>query len=332
MMPERSNHLTFNHNFRRNTVAALSALLIALFAAGIVEAEWYKDYEAGLELMKKGRYTEAVPKLQAAIADKNAEGIHIKFYGMKFDDYLPHYYLGKAYFFLKNYESALRELEISSSQGAIQREKNLFQNLTELKTLSIAQLRTTQTPTPPVIAQKKPEPAPPKQEPAQPQPQPQPDPPSPQKQQPSAPAKQPEKKIAVKETPKEVKPAATVTKTETPKAPPVPVPTVEEQNLERAKSMAKNGARKYFQGDFDSAISAFSAALKLAPQDASAQFLLGCSYAAKYLLSGSSDETSLEKAASAFERVQKINPNLPLTKSNLISPAVREIYQKTSGA
>jgi len=306
-----------------NTFKTLSSLqfyfmLLFLLWATSAQAEWYKDYEAGLDFIRKGRYAEAIPRLQSAIAQKNQEGLNIKFYGMKFDDYVPHYYLGRAYFNQKNYQAALDELNISTAQGEIQRNRNLFQNLSELKTLATAQMNLNQTPTPPLIAEKKPEPVQPKPEPVQP------------KKEPVVEEKKPEPQPAIREQPVKVTPP--VVKTEPPKPGPEPVQSVEDANLERAKMLTKDGARRYFQGDFDSAISAFSSALQLTPQDASAQFLLGCSYAAKFLLSGSSDQKSFQKASAAFQKIRKTNPNHPLTKNPLISPAVREIYQKTSGA
>jgi len=294
----------------------LAVSLILVCTVSIAAAEWYKDYEAGLEHIKKGRYGEAVPRLQSAIAQKHQEGLNIKFYGMKFDDYFPHYYLGKAYFLQKNYQSALKEFDISSSQGEIQRNRNLFQNLSELRTLASTQIGLNRPG--PVIPEKKPEPI----EPVKPEKQPEPIEPEPK---PLKPEKKPEPEDAIREQPK-VDP---VIKPEPEKPfPALPEPTQEELNLQRTKTMIKEGARRYFQGDYDSAISSFSNALQLTPEDASAQFLLGCSFAAKYLLSGSSDQKSFQKASAAFQRIRRLSPNHPLTKSPLISPAVREMYLK----
>ena len=293
-------------------------LLFTLFyATSVIAAEWYKDYELAVELIRKGRYAEAIPRLQSAIAQKTQEGNNIKFYGMKFDDYLPHYYLGRAYFYQKNYQGALNEFQISTSQGEIQRNSNLFQNLSELKTLASAQLKLTE-PAPPVIAEKKPEPSQPKTEVV------------PPKQEPGIVEKKPEPELVVREQPKNQEPPPIV-KSQPPSVQ-EPQPSVEELNLQRAKLLVKDGARKYFQGDFDSAIATFLGVLKLAPKDHSAQFLLGCSYAAKYLLSGSTDEKSLEKASAAFQKIKRLTPNHPLINNPLISPAVREIYQRTAGA
>ena len=300
----------------------LAVILILVCMVSPSAAEWYKDYEAGLEHIKKGRAGEAVPRLQAAIAQKNQEGLNIKFYGMKFDDYLPHYYLGKAYFLQKNYKSALKEFDISSSQGEIQRNRNLFQNLSELRTLASTQMALSQPG--PVTPEKKPEPVQPQPTPVIPEKKPQPIEPEPK---PVTPEKKPE---PIEPEPKPVTPEK---KPEPEKIiPPPPVPTVQELNLQRTKTMIKEGARRYFQGDYDSAISSLSTALRLTPEDTTAQFLLGCSFAAKYLLSGSSDQKSFQKASVAFQKIRRVRPNHPLTNSPLISPAVREIYQKvTSG-
>ncbi|MCI0414479.1 tetratricopeptide repeat protein [bacterium] len=270
----------------------LAVLLILLCTVSTSAAEWYKDYEAGLDHLKKGRFGEAVPRLQSAIAQKNQEGLNIKFYGMKFDDYFPHYYLGKAYFNQKNYQGALKEFDISSSHGEIQRNRSLFQNLSELRTLASSQLALLNQPQP------KPDPIQPKPEPIQPKPEP------------VIPEKKPE--------PEKIEPVP---------VPGPPAPTVEELNLQKTKTLIKDGARRYFQGDYDSAIASFSLALKLTPEEASAQFLIGCSYAAKYLLSGSSDQTAFQRASAAFQKIRRVSPNHPLTKSPLISPAVREMYQ-----
>jgi TolA-binding protein len=239
---------------------------------------------------------------------------------MKFDDYLPHYYLGKAYFLQKNYKSALKEFDISSSQGEIQRNRSLFQNLSELRTLSSTQLALNQPG--PVIPEKKPEPVQPEPKQVIPEKKAEPIVPEPK---PVTPEKKPEPEDAIRDQPKidpAVKPKPETT------LPSPPVPTQQELNLQRTKTMIKEGARRYFQGDYDSAISSFATALKLTPEDTTAQFLLGCSFAAKYLLSGSSDQKSFQKASVAFQKIRRVSPNHPLTNSPLISPAVREIYQK----
>jgi len=303
---------------------SILVLFMLLWSAAVASAEWYKDYEAALDFVKKGRWADAIPRFQTAIQQKNQEGLNIKFYGMKFDDYLPHYYLGKAYFSQNKYEEALDQFQISLSQGEIQRNRNYFQNLTELQTLAKAEINKHPTQVP----EEKPKPVTPEPKPATQELKPvtkelKPEP---------SEQKKPEPQLAIRETPAPPKKEPEASPKETEPVIPNPAPSPEELNREKAKSLIKDGARKYFQGDFDSAIASFSSALHVSPQEFSARFLLGCSYAAKYLLSGSSDRDSYDKAAEAFQQSHKLNPDHPLTKSDLISPAVREIYAKTSGA
>src|SRR3990172_2139105 len=82
-------------------------LLFVLVSAASVFAEWYKDYEEGVSQINKGNWTAAIPRLRAAIAENEEEGLNIKFYGMKFGDYFPHFYLGMAYFYTGDYPAAL---------------------------------------------------------------------------------------------------------------------------------------------------------------------------------------------------------------------------------
>ena len=76
---------------------ALGSLLLFLLCIPVF-AEWQKDYENAMDLIKKNQWEAAIPKLQSAIRDKNEEGSNIKFYGMKFNDYFPHFYLGVGLF------------------------------------------------------------------------------------------------------------------------------------------------------------------------------------------------------------------------------------------
>ena len=92
----------------------------------------------------------------------------------------------------------------------------------------------------------------------------------------------------------------------------------------------RSGAKQFFEGDFEAAIHSFSAATFADPTKAAGFFYLGCSYASKYLLSGSEDQNLLNKALYSFQQSRKIDPQYGITNT-YISPAVLEIYQKTSG-
>src|SRR5437764_1310675 len=134
------------------SIRKIIPLLLILFVnfVPVVFAEWYKDYESAMDLIKKNQFDAAVPKLQSAISQKPDEGNNIKFYGMKFGDYFPHYYLGLAYFNSKDYPAAMKQFEASERYGAVQKKSDLAGRLASMKTLAQAQLVVKSTP-PPIV-------------------------------------------------------------------------------------------------------------------------------------------------------------------------------------
>jgi tetratricopeptide (TPR) repeat protein len=307
-------------NLWASKLGVLTAAIILLFFQQ-VHAEWYKDYEAGMEALKKGQNQAAVGRFQSAISQKSDEGTSIKFYGMKFDDYFPHYYLGTAYFNLKNYDAALAEFQISEQNGAIQKRRDLYVKLGNLRSLVHAQKIVKE---PPTIASKPQEPV--KTEPEvkeETKPKPEEDKPTEVTKTEPPPVQVTELKTEKKE---EKLPVAEETK-KSPEEVPKPAP---DMKLESAKIFIKNGARKYFEGDFDGAITLLMSAVELNQKDASAYFLLGCSYASKYLLSGSQDKALLQYASDAFVNTRRVNPGYKIRNKTYFSPAVLDLYTKSS--
>lgn len=309
------------------SIGALT-LLIVLFTALPGFAEWQKDYETAMDLIKKNQWDAAIPKLQASIKDKSDEGANIKFYGMKFGDYFPHFYLGWAYFNLKNYDAALSEFQQSEKFGAIQRKGDLAQKMDNMKALSRAQLVASNPQvTPPVVeppvkqvTKNEPPPEEKKKEP----------PPEEKKKEPVLiPPVVEEKKVpdatrVVPETKEPDKPVQQEQK------PPVVVTPPVDVEAENTKFAIRSGARRYFEGDYDGAIYLLNTALESNSANAAAQFLLGCSYASKYLLSGSQDDEFLRNASTAFQKAKQINPSYRVKNRNVFSPAVLALFDKTT--
>lgn len=69
------------------------ALVVCLPATAAAQA-FYQLYEQGLDLYKAGKYAEAKAKFQAAKAKSSKQGPKILFYGLRYDEYVPDYYLG----------------------------------------------------------------------------------------------------------------------------------------------------------------------------------------------------------------------------------------------
>jgi tetratricopeptide (TPR) repeat protein len=319
-MRRHSNHL----DYKRLRFVALSVCLLVLFQQSLF-AEWYKDYEAGLELLKKGQAQAAIPRLQEAIRQKKDEGSNIKFYGMKFGDYFPHYYLGLAYFSVKNFSLALSEFEASQDYGAIQKRKDLSSKMGNMMSLARAQQITTEAPT--SIASKPPAELPVIVPPVK-------DETKPKTEQVETPKSEEVPKTDTQPPPKEVQPLVPTKKEEVVKSPevqkipPSQQPTMPDPSLESAKILVRNAAKKYFEGDYDGAIGLLSGALEINANDSSAYFLLGCAYASRYLLSGSQDTDSLKKASLAFASSKKIKPGYRIRNRVYFSPAVLDLFER----
>ena len=298
-------------------------ILILSFTPVTLFAEWYKDYETAQKMIKKGQWGDAIPKLRAALAEQRGEANNIKFYGMKFDDYFPHFYLGLAYFGLKDYKNALLEFEQSEKSGAIKQRPDLFKQLTDAKTISRAQILASEPSTPMGTSVPKIPPAPVPEEEKKEKPQ--------ETVQPA-----PEVKFEKEPSPKKVEEAIrtpppktdSVSTATPPKLEPSPS-TVSVTEPAATRKMMQNGARKFFEGNYDAAIGILSSAIAANPRDPSAPFLLGCSYAAKYLLTGSNDKNLYQKAETAFRKSRRINPDYKVANSSYISPAVLQIYEKS---
>lgn len=325
-MRKRLSHLVCSR-FQRGRILPFSvAALMLIFLVLPLYAEWQKDYESAMDLIKKNQWQAAIPKLQAAISDKPDEGSNIKFYGMKFGDYFPHYYLGWAYFNLKNYSAALNEFQQSEKYGSIQRKRDLAEKMSGMMSLSRAQMSATAPTTTPAVV------VPPAIQVAKSEP-----PPEEKKQEPEVTQpiqeekKVEEKKVPIEEAtrvvPETKEPEKSVQPEQKPQTPVVPPVDV---NAENAKFVVKNGAKKYFEGDYDGAIYMLQSAIEASPNNAAAQFLLGCAYASKYLLSGSQEKQFLDNASAAFQKTKQISPSYRVKNKNVFSPAVLALFEKSS--
>lgn len=76
----------------RNLIA-----LVALLMSTVVQADFKRDYGRALKDLQNGDTTRAIELLSSAIADNPESAERVRIYGMRFEPYLPHYYLGKAH-------------------------------------------------------------------------------------------------------------------------------------------------------------------------------------------------------------------------------------------
>jgi tetratricopeptide (TPR) repeat protein len=113
---------------RRGTVVVL-----VLLASAPAWADYKDSFRKGMEALDRGRWADVARYMQEAIADNPKEGERLKLYGLRFEVYLPHFYLGAAQLNLGNCAVAVKEFETSRSQGAIRNHSRYPELLDGLK-------------------------------------------------------------------------------------------------------------------------------------------------------------------------------------------------------
>jgi hypothetical protein len=136
----------------RVSMLALGALMLSLPAA----ADYKEAYKRGLELAERSNWPGVAQKMREAAAEQGQEGEPVKLYGMRFETYLPHYYLGLALFQNGDCAGAVAAWRVSESQGAVKKTgqyKALVRDRTTCETrLTQAAPKTPTTPDPSVQA------------------------------------------------------------------------------------------------------------------------------------------------------------------------------------
>lgn len=102
---------------RGGTWLGLGAALLLL--AVPAHADFKRDYGAGKRSYLSGDYRDAIDDLQAAIDENPRAEAQVRIYGMRFEPYLPHYYLGAAKFKLGDCAGALQAWQEADRQGLI---------------------------------------------------------------------------------------------------------------------------------------------------------------------------------------------------------------------
>jgi len=129
-------------------IVPIAVLLFAL-VAGVAEASWYDDYDAGLAAVRAGNWSVVAQKMSAAIKANGSENNKARTYGMDFRNYHPYYYRGAAYLNLGKYEQAIADLEKTSGPGP----ENIgtVESMLDRAKKQLAAATTTQEPETPVV-------------------------------------------------------------------------------------------------------------------------------------------------------------------------------------
>ena len=94
--------------------------IVMLALSSTAFADFKRDYGSGVKALNSGKSEKAVSDLEKAIADNGKAQDKVRIYGMRFEPYLPYYYLGEAKFQLGDCAGALAAWQESVKQGIVQ--------------------------------------------------------------------------------------------------------------------------------------------------------------------------------------------------------------------
>jgi hypothetical protein len=274
----------------RNGLCALGLLL----AAARASADYKDSFKRGIDAYDRKRWDEVVGYMREAAAANPAEGERIKLYGLLFEPYFPHFYLGAAFLNLGKCPEAVQAFKVSASQGAIRSSPKYAELVDGLKSCEGA--------APPPAAVSTPVPTPP----------------------PSTTAPTP---------PPTLSPATPPPPTTLPAPPPATLaPTAPPTTTPAAPRLAPpaellNGARAYFDGQYAKAV-AFLARTGDLKSRAAAQSLLLRSAArfALYRAGGEKDAELRRLAAEDAAAARRADASL-LPDADAFSPQFAEFFR-----
>jgi hypothetical protein len=333
-------------------------LLLAAAATAHAD-EWYVNYQKAKEAVQARQWQRAVDLLNEAVGDKDQSSAHVKTYGMQFIPYFPYIYRGAAYFNLNNKVAAKADLEREENTEASGDDKSLLQQYLDMLRKAAAP----QVP-PAIAEQKKPEPEqtnPQKEQkeqkeskqPEKRQPETKPGRPTPAASESSTKPSRQDVQQAPRESARPPSTPATAILTDTvgqgwltaARA------SLDGGNYRQAKSrvleyrrgggtsdeatrllsaigtieeQVRRGVTYYFEGKFGEAATELAGASSRGRDNPHMFAVLACSYAAQYLLGGSSDSALKRKAAEAYARARSLDGGYMLNK-DYISPQIIDL-------
>ncbi len=114
-------------------LASVGIVLLILGSSPAV-AGWQEDYKEARTALNEGKHNKAETLFRSAIAQKGSEkATAIKASGMFFEPYLPHFYLGMTLFQKKDHAEAVKEFDLSESQGVVTKDAGLMAQLTQMR-------------------------------------------------------------------------------------------------------------------------------------------------------------------------------------------------------
>lgn len=94
-------------------VLSLGCSLLVFWTFGLSQTKFHNFYDAGLEYIEKRDWLRAIQEFRSAASLEFEDADMKRIYGTRFIEYFPHRELGVAYYHLKEYDTARKELELS---------------------------------------------------------------------------------------------------------------------------------------------------------------------------------------------------------------------------
>lgn len=117
-----------NMNWKFNRIQSV-LMTAGLLLAVSVHADYKRDYGSGVKDYNKGDYSDAIESLQEAIDQEGSAQEKVRIYGMRYEPYIPYFFLGQAKYKAGDCAGALAAWTESQSQGVIQQQQDQFSEL-----------------------------------------------------------------------------------------------------------------------------------------------------------------------------------------------------------
>jgi tetratricopeptide (TPR) repeat protein len=101
-----------------------AALTLLLCLPQVVSSDSNQNFRNAIQLLDARdikSWQQSIDKLQAALAAAPENGKPVRIYGNRYQNYLPHYYLGLAHYRLGDCQGALADWARSLGVGAVQK-------------------------------------------------------------------------------------------------------------------------------------------------------------------------------------------------------------------
>ena len=98
---------------------AAAVLFGLVLLASPARADYKETYRKGIEAVDRKRWPEVARLMREAVAENPREGERIKLYGLRFEAYVPHFYLGLALVNTGDCAGAVQAFDASEAAGAI---------------------------------------------------------------------------------------------------------------------------------------------------------------------------------------------------------------------